>query len=186
MYLECIGENFPDTIHLKTLVECSPIDRFHRLLRRNKFDEAQRYAHVFNLDMDEVSKGQAKGYVGDLCPWSRKQSASVAELTMSKLLTVLDKIQDDCFVCELCISAAVPDIVHVRQLLSYAKKRLSTSKDRKFSALASKLNALECRLETCEIVNESSEFDTWVLFSKINLLEECKRFLSMVRIRNER
>ena len=39
------------TLRLRGLIEAQPETRFHRLLHRKHFDEAETFAQMFNLDI---------------------------------------------------------------------------------------------------------------------------------------
>ncbi|CAG2067672.1 unnamed protein product, partial [Timema podura] len=116
---------FIDTLRLKAIVESLPDLRFDRLLRRNKFDEAESFAKHYGLDSSLVDKARAKQFIKYLQPSSIGPNNK--DTLFADLLALLDKICDVGFVCELCENAILYNLEQTRCLLKYAQGRLNSS-----------------------------------------------------------
>ena len=98
--------------------------RFFRLLQRHKFDDAEAFAHQFNLDVELVYKERVKHCMELLQPWSSHCDSSEDVHHFNNLLCLLNKIEDLEFVCEACIKTLTTDLTKMQALLDYASDRL--------------------------------------------------------------
>ena len=98
--------------------------RFHRLLQRHKFDDAEAFGHRFKLDVELVHKEHVKHCMELLQPWSLHSDTSEEVLHFNNLLCLLNKIEDLEFVCEACIKTFTTDLTKMQALLDYASDRL--------------------------------------------------------------
>lgn len=91
LYLEALGTEDINTLHVKIISEGQPDLRLARMLRRGKFDEARNFAAAFNLDPEMVYKEQVKGLMGKLDVWQPGKK-SMQEI-FEEMMDYLDKIK---------------------------------------------------------------------------------------------
>ncbi|KAJ7374444.1 Kinetochore-associated protein 1 [Desmophyllum pertusum] len=113
-------------LRIRSLTEALPENRLSRLLHKQKFDEAERFARQFNLDIELVYKVKANWLLDQVSPWSYENNQGALEgFSLSKLKNCLAQIKDDDYVCRCCLQAALPSLEETFDLLSYARKRIS-------------------------------------------------------------
>nr|CAD7452989.1 unnamed protein product [Timema tahoe] len=175
---------FIDTLRLKAIVESLPDLRFDRLLRRNKFDEAELFAKHYGLDSSLVDKARAKQFIKYLQPSSIGPNNK--DTLFADLLALLDKICDVGFVCELCENAILYNLEQTRCLLKYAQGRLNSSHTMDgHSDLLSRVFGVLSRLDTYQVVynNEKYDMNHWLVFSTADLLKESKLLTSQGKLK---
>uniref|UniRef100_A0A8C5UGF8 Kinetochore associated 1 n=1 Tax=Malurus cyaneus samueli TaxID=2593467 RepID=A0A8C5UGF8_9PASS len=111
---------------MRSLTEALPENRLSRLLHKHKFTEAESFALQFGLDVELVYKVKANTILEKLA------SASVGSYGQESLLDLvneakanLQKIQDNQFVVNYCLNAPWPLYETAREMLNYAKVRVS-------------------------------------------------------------
>nr|CAD7397312.1 unnamed protein product [Timema cristinae] len=175
---------FINTLRLKAIVESLPDLRFDRLLRRNKFDEAELFAKHYGLDSSLVDKARAKQFIKYLQPSSIGPNDK--DTLFANLLALLDKICDVGFVCELCENAILYNLEQTRCLLKYAQGRLNSShKMDGHCDLLSRVFGVLSRLDTYQVVynNEKHDMNHWLVFSSADLLKESKLLTSQGKLK---
>uniref|UniRef100_UPI00398F8311 kinetochore-associated protein 1 isoform X2 n=1 Tax=Pristiophorus japonicus TaxID=55135 RepID=UPI00398F8311 len=112
-------------IAMRCLTEALPENRLSRLLYKHKFEEAERFAIQFGLEVELVYKVRlnialenfASTSLGapNLSSWLKAVVAAKADL---------HKVQDDEFVVKYCMDVPWPTFETTLEMLSYAKKRI--------------------------------------------------------------
>ena len=110
-----------DSIRVKALVESLPELRLERLLRREKFEEAEAFAKKYNLSTESIYCAKAALYVNRSGPWTE---GSTEIFNLDEFISVLDKINDIKFVCDCCNNALMPNYNQTKRLLLYARQRI--------------------------------------------------------------
>nr|CAD7575408.1 unnamed protein product [Timema californicum] len=175
---------FINTLRVKAIVESLSDLRFDRLLRRNKFDEAELFAKHYGLDSSLVDKGRAKQFIKYLQPSSIGPNDK--DTLFADLLALLDKICDVGFVCELCENALLYNLEQTRCLLKYAQGRLNSSHTMDgHRDLLSRVFGVLSRLDTYQVVynNEKYNMNHWLVFSSADLLKESKLLTSQGKLK---
>ncbi|XP_069700061.1 kinetochore-associated protein 1-like [Periplaneta americana] len=185
LYLEgnkTSNTDYISSLHIKTIVESRPIDRYQKLLRRYKFDAAESFALSFGLDIELVYKERVKYCMGLLQPWTAK-AATDESVNFTTFVSYLDKIQDLEFVCEACIKTITGDLTKTQTLLDYASNRLkNTNMEGTNTAMIwsmqKHLSSTSLRLDTFLLVYQSDpENLEWCKFSDVDLLTICRQHL---------
>ncbi|XP_071799216.1 kinetochore-associated protein 1-like [Asterias amurensis] len=183
------------TLRVRCLTEALPETRFHRLLHKQKFEEAQNFAQLFKLDEELVFKVKAGTLLEKSSPWtvSLHQDPDAASLT-TQLIECLDHIQDETFVTEKCIQATQPTFEEMFELVSYARKRLLKqissepatieTENQAVSKLMTRVLEVLHRLGTYQMVFGYQNFSGrhWDQFLHADMLQELLHWLSMGHI----
>ncbi|XP_053381951.1 kinetochore-associated protein 1-like [Mercenaria mercenaria] len=175
------------TLRFRCLNETDPKTRLYRILQKNKFEEAEKFANLFQLDIELVHTVKANYLIDQLSPWncSKYEEEQVKDM-INQLWSCLDTIVDDLHTAENCMRAALPTYSDTEKLLSYCKERLVkalASKDpavrEKQRALFSKLLEIQHRLTTFKLAygEESFSGEKWEQFKRADLLQESLRWL---------
>lgn len=179
LYLEGFGDGKIDVIRVKAIVESQPEFRLQRILRRGKFEEAERFARTFKLDMQLVYKAQVQGYMQEFQPWNH--SGGPVKEAFQQFIELLNKITDEEFVAECCVNTILPDFFMAHKLLNYGMTRLTALSDtsrKNIVQLIAQLNSTLVRLDTCQLVYGAAiSVDHWLQFLKADLVQECHKYL---------
>ena len=103
--------------------------RLRRLIARGRFDEGLRFAQNFGLDDQMVYVPKATKLAEELSIWSNTKPETYAS-KYDDFLATLDSIKELRFVVECCLKFAPPEVEFIRSILCYARKRLSSSKNK--------------------------------------------------------
>ena len=158
--------------------------RLYRILQKNKFEEAEKFAKMYQLDIELVHKVKTNYLINELSPWNvgKYTSEQVGEMT-DQLWVCLDTIADNIHTAESCIRAALPTFAATQSLLSYCKTRLDkvsetpnknpTVKD-KCHVLLTKLLETQHRLITFKMTYGEENFtgEIWEQFMRADTLQE--------------
>ncbi|KAG8456065.1 hypothetical protein GDO86_002025 [Hymenochirus boettgeri] len=124
-------ESTVTVLAMRCLTEALPENRLSRLLHKHKFEEAEKFAIQFGLDVELVYKVKLNIVLEKLA------SASVGcygQLIWQELVDEakgnLQKIKDDHFVVEYCISAPWPTYETTLDMLNYGKARIQKKEDK--------------------------------------------------------
>ena len=112
-----------DKLRVRGITEGVPEVRLDRILRRNKFVEAEKFAESFGLSKEDIYKRKVAWIRERLSPWST-DDRSDDQVLFDDLKKSLDKIEDIDFVMECCSLAALPSIDMNRQLLVFARQKI--------------------------------------------------------------
>ncbi|XP_034780996.2 kinetochore-associated protein 1-like [Acipenser ruthenus] len=128
---------------LRCLTEALPENRLSRLLYKHKFEEAERFAIQFGLDVELVYKVKLNFVL------ERLASASIGGYGQTVWVELvneakenLHKIPDDQFIVQYCIKAPWPTFETAQEMLNYAKSRILKKDDRKNAAFLEDLPIL--------------------------------------------
>jgi len=110
-----------DTFRIKTILESIPEIRLARLLRKRQFDAAEVFAKKLNLSMEPIYCSKAALLVEQLSPWAKSTPDSI---NVDTLINILEKIQNVQYVIECCSKALISDYIQMRQIYSYARKKI--------------------------------------------------------------
>eukprot|EP00794_Sanderia_malayensis_P020311 gene20311-22310_t len=165
------------TIRLRRLTEALPESRFSRLLLKEKFDLAENFAKLFNLDIELVYCVKANSISERMSPWGRSPPSTDEEYedAIKELKDCLDNISDLTQIISTCLHAELPTIHWTFDLLKYAKERVD-SKEGGWSStpnVQSLIDGLN-RLVTFQVAFGAKNFSvtTWKPFLSASLLDE--------------
>ncbi|CAI9557218.1 unnamed protein product, partial [Staurois parvus] len=106
---ERLSEGLVSVLALRCLTEALPENRLSRLLHKLKFEEAEKFAIQFGLDVELVYKVKVNTIL------EKMASASIGSYGQSLWQELVDeakdslvKIKDDNFVTEYCVNAPWP------------------------------------------------------------------------------
>ncbi|XP_071962384.1 kinetochore-associated protein 1-like [Antedon mediterranea] len=187
------GTKTVSSLRVRCLIEALPETRFQRLLHKQKFDEAEKFARLFKLDVELVMKVKATSLLDKVAPWNGTPDEDEAQHIYNDFLACLAEIPDEAFVVRQCIEATFPTFDATYNLLDCARCRLNkiegaiiTSEDTNASKpmLMTKLTEALHRLCTFKIAYGSESFSavSWDRFRKADIFELIIRNLSKAEI----
>ena len=106
-------------LKMRGICEGVPEARLARLIKRSKFDEAEKFANSFKLDKEQVFQAKAPWLLNFLSPWKAEDPSSPHREAYQQLEDTLTKMIDLNFVVELCVTAAMPSLAMTRDLLTF-------------------------------------------------------------------
>ncbi|XP_063820516.1 kinetochore-associated protein 1 isoform X2 [Pseudophryne corroboree] len=126
---------------MRCLTEALPENRLSRLLHKHKFEEAEKFAIQFGLDVELVYKVKLNIVLEKLASTS---SGSFDKVFWQELVdeakSNLHKIKDDNFVVEYCVNAPWPTYETTFDMLTYAKTRIQKKEDKALPALSDEIS----------------------------------------------
>ncbi|XP_053557743.1 kinetochore-associated protein 1 [Bombina bombina] len=124
-------DNIVSVLALRCLTEALPENRLSRLLHKHKFDEAEKFAIQFGLDVELVYKVKLNIVLERLASASiGSYGQSLWEELVDEAKANLHKIKDDNFVVEYCINAPWPSYETTLDMLNYAKARIQRKEEK--------------------------------------------------------
>ena len=155
--------------------------RLSRLVRRQKFEEAEAFARKFRLNLQEIFIAKVAWMLERLSPWDKESKQEDENANhFQELKICLGKIKDLEYVVRCCVTAALATIEQTRELLRIARELIeSKSEAGKLNAeLMAKVSETTHLLETFELIQGSSlDVKKWISFCGKDLIVECYQFL---------
>ncbi|XP_075033881.1 kinetochore-associated protein 1 [Mixophyes fleayi] len=125
---------------MRCLTEALPENRLSRLLHKHKFEEAEKFAIQFGLDVELVYKVKLNIVLEKLASAS---IGSFGQVFWHELVDEakdnLHKIKDDNFVVEYCVSAPWPTYETTFDMLNYSKTRIQRKEDKAIPAISDEI-----------------------------------------------
>lgn len=119
-------------VAMRCLTEALPENRLSRLLYKHKFEEAEKFALQFGLDVELVYKVRLNIALENLASLSSGNSdLSLWENIVEEAKADLRKVQDDQFVVQYCMDVPWPTFETTLEMLNYAKKQCLKKEDKK-------------------------------------------------------
>ncbi|XP_078277801.1 kinetochore-associated protein 1 isoform X2 [Rhinoraja longicauda] len=126
------SEGVTSAVAMRCLTEALPENRLSRLLYKHKFEEAEKFALQFGLDVELVYKVRLNIALENLASLSLGDSdLSLWENIVEEAKADLRKVQDDQFVVKYCLDVPWPTFETTLEMLNYAKKRSQKKEDKK-------------------------------------------------------
>ena len=158
-------------LRIRGICEGNPEARLVRLLGRQKFEEAEKFAKLNNLPLEEVYCSQAAFLMNKLT-LSNMKKADQANIFHS-LEQVLEKITDQNFIIQCCLTAKFDDLKLTRKMLLMARRK-NLGLD--VTDVNKALHKLDTFIFVHGMENDSIE-NSWMNFSKVDMLDEMKALL---------
>ncbi|XP_075690227.1 kinetochore-associated protein 1 isoform X2 [Rhinoderma darwinii] len=138
------NEGSPDSpvtvLAMRCLTEALPENRLSRLLHKHQFEEAEKFAIQFGLDVELVYKVKLNIVLEKLASAS---VGSYGQVLWQELVDEakgnLHKIKDDNFVVQYCVNAPWPTYETTFNMLNYAKTRTQRKEDKTLPALSDEI-----------------------------------------------
>ncbi|XP_073696057.1 kinetochore-associated protein 1 [Garra rufa] len=109
------------TVVIRCFTEALPENRLNRLLYKHKFEEAEKFAKAFGLDVELVYKVKINVVLEKLISAS-DQTLEWPEL-IEEAKSNLMKIMDEQFVVQYCLTASWPTLSIAEEMLNYTLNR---------------------------------------------------------------
>ena len=167
-------------LKVRGICEGVPDARLARLLKRLKFEEAEKFAASFNLDMEQVHRARASWLLNFLSPWKPEDPSQPHGKVIKDLEATLTKMTDLNFVVDLCVTAAVPSLATTRDLLNFARKKIENNPEEVSERLLLRVGQTLHRLETYVLIHPGPETDmnTWMEFTRASMLTSVETLIS--------
>ncbi|MFH4975553.1 hypothetical protein AB6A40_002262 [Gnathostoma spinigerum] len=132
------------SIRLRLLSECLPESRLERLLKREHFEEAEAFAIRFKLDVQKVYTSYGCYLIDQL------RNDSSAEVNIDRFMQCMDKVVDQNWVIEMCISGAIicSKFDWILKLLRYSESKKSTDEETQCRLMRLRYNLATFRMLT--------------------------------------
>ncbi|KAF5904768.1 kinetochore-associated protein 1, partial [Clarias magur] len=157
---------------LRCFTEALPENRLNRLLYKHKFEEAEKFAIAFELDVELVYKVKLDFIMEKLALVSlNDQGYEVGTKLVEEAKTNLMKIMDEQYVVQYCLNAFWPTLATAEEMLNYAANRFPSAH---IQAALAKL-ATFCSLYGSDKFNGVS----WIEF--LNSRDYLKDILALLR-----
>uniref|UniRef100_A0A8D3B3M7 Kinetochore associated 1 n=1 Tax=Scophthalmus maximus TaxID=52904 RepID=A0A8D3B3M7_SCOMX len=125
-YDYCEGESIPSVV-VRCFTEALPENRLSRLLHKHMFEEAERFAITFELDLELVHKVKLDFVLEQLASASvGGYGQDVWSELVDEAKTNLMKITDEQYVVEYCLKAPWPTFDTAEKMLNHAATRYSS------------------------------------------------------------
>ncbi len=130
------GEAALTKLRLRGIAEGVPEVRLARMLRRQRFAEAEAFANTFNLDKEELHQARAGWLLGKLSVWHQQEeeddvikmaAEAQEEQLFAELTATLGQVKNLAYVVECCCLASLSSLAMTRQLLLFARRQLNNS-----------------------------------------------------------
>ncbi|KAF0033894.1 hypothetical protein F2P81_013960 [Scophthalmus maximus] len=122
----CEGESIPSVV-VRCFTEALPENRLSRLLHKHMFEEAERFAITFELDLELVHKVKLDFVLEQLASASvGGYGQDVWSELVDEAKTNLMKITDEQYVVEYCLKAPWPTFDTAEKMLNHAATRYSS------------------------------------------------------------
>ena len=187
LVLEGVAEDVlrPDLVSrlkMRGICEGVPEARLARLLKRLKFEEAEKFAASFNLDKEQIHHARASWLLNFLSPWKPEDPSQPHTKVIRELETTLTKMTDLNFVVDLCVTAAVPSLSMTRDLLNFARRKIENNPEDVTERLLLRVGQTLHRLETFVLIQTGGEgeggMDTWMEFTRASMLTSIENLIS--------
>ncbi|XP_056314738.1 kinetochore-associated protein 1 [Danio aesculapii] len=111
------------TVVIRCFTEALPENRLNKLLYKHKFEEAEKFAKTFGLDVELVYKVKLNVVLEKLISASGNDQTLEWPELIQEAKTNLMKIMDEQFVVQYCLSASWPTLSIAEEMLNYTLNR---------------------------------------------------------------
>ncbi|XP_016317976.1 kinetochore-associated protein 1, partial [Sinocyclocheilus anshuiensis] len=111
------------TVVIRCFTEALPENRLNKLLYKHKFEEAEKFAKAFGLDVELVYKVKLNVVLEKLISASGSDQTLEWPELIEEAKTNLMKIMDEQFVVQYCLTASWPSLSIAEDMLSYTSNR---------------------------------------------------------------
>ncbi|XP_076262126.1 kinetochore component rough deal [Rhynchophorus ferrugineus] len=173
-FSEIIKNTFIDEIRLQYIYEADPELRIKRLIQKQLFDEAERFAKTYNIDMGIILEAKAQHIVNKL---------SCKTSDIDELFNIFSQIDDHLFKLNCCDIIECELGYDARRILYYAAfmdidvRDSNKNKDNPVLHMKTLFNRKLHRFDTYIQVYENYRYQKWNYFMQCDLIDEVKTFL---------
>ncbi|TRY91813.1 hypothetical protein DNTS_012445, partial [Danionella cerebrum] len=162
----------PDpAVVIRCFTEALPENRLNKLLYKHKFEEAERFAKTFGLDVELVYKVKLDMVQEKLISTPGAQQTLEWQELIEEAKSNLMKIMDEQFVVQYCLSASWPTLAVAEEMLNYTFSRFPCIQIQ--SALA--------KLATFSCMHGSHNFQGFKWMEFLNSSDYLKDVLSLLK-----
>ncbi|CAH1987145.1 unnamed protein product [Acanthoscelides obtectus] len=169
MYL--ISKAHNDTgleLRFQYIYEVEPELRLKKLVRRQRFQEAEQFAKTFNISNEIVLKAKVEQII-------EKTDCDTDDI--EHLLVLLDGIQDDLFKLCVCNKVDCRQLADLRKLYKYGSSISLEKKDEDAELQRQLLSELLFKFDTFMALSCKHTINSWNEFATCNLINKVKYFL---------
>ncbi|KAK9694338.1 Rough deal protein C-terminal region [Popillia japonica] len=164
-------------LRFQVILETTPEVRLKRLLRRQQFDEAEKFVKTYNLSSTEVLKAKAQVIV---------DKRACNDEDVCNLLNILDRIDDTSFTLQSCLDIyqSCDNLSDVEKILLYGcNVAAKYNSNRHILEMHEMVSDILFRFHTFKLIEKFNEsgFD-WIQFHDCDLIELLCRCLRKYNI----
>ncbi|XP_043096489.1 kinetochore-associated protein 1 isoform X3 [Puntigrus tetrazona] len=111
------------TVVIRCFTEALPENRLNKLLYKHKFEDAEKFAKAFGLDVELVYKVKLNVVLEKLISASGSDQTLEWPKLIEEAKTNLMKIMDEQFVVQYCLTASWPTLSIAEEMLNYTLNR---------------------------------------------------------------
>ena len=193
-------------LRIRGICEGNPEFRLSRLLRRNKFEEAETCARMNRLDFEKIYQSKSSWLLEKLSPWNvSNYDDSITEQNqkyLKELRNTLESMKNLDYMVRCCVTSALPSLRDTREILLLARNVIQKHLNRDdfdhnlLSIVSYTLQRLETFIYTYQITSKSEKagqevqppptpidlIDKWSSFNRADMLLTVGQLLSQGEI----
>ena len=197
-------------LRIRGICEGNAEIRLERLLRRNKFEEAETCARLNGLDFEKIYQGKSSWLLAKLSPWNSSniegKSIEGYDKYILELRNTLENMSNLEYMVRCCVGAALPSLKDTRNVLLLARnviqKHLNENNfdQNLLSSISFTLQRLEtfiythhdhvtidCGTDQEKMTSQSKItsheiIDKWASFNRADMLVRVGQFISQEKI----
>nr|CAI5837505.1 unnamed protein product [Callosobruchus analis] len=170
MYL--ISKVYTDSTGLELrfqyVYEVEPELRLKKLVRKQRFQEAEEFAKTFNISTEIILKAKVEQIT---------EKTDCDSDDIDNLLTLMDGIKDDSFKLNLCNNVDCRKLADFRKLYKYGSSIILEKKDEDAELQRQLLSELLFKFDTFMALSCKHTVNSWNQFATCNLISQVKYFL---------
>ncbi|VEN64327.1 unnamed protein product, partial [Callosobruchus maculatus] len=155
-------------LRFQYIYEVEPELRLKKLVRRQRFQEAEEFAKTFNISTEIILKAKVEQII---------EKTDCDSDDIDSLLSLMDGIQDNLFKLGLCNKVDCRKLADLRKLYKYGSSIVSEKKDEYAELQKQILSELLFKFDTFMALSCKHTINSWNQFATCNLISKVKYFL---------
>nr|CAH7754907.1 unnamed protein product [Callosobruchus chinensis] len=155
-------------LRFQYIYEVEPELRLKKLVRRQRFQEAEEFAKTFNISTEIILKAKVEQII---------EKSDCDSDDIDNLLSLMDGIQDDLFKLSLCNKVDCRKLVDLRKLYKYGSSIILEKKDEDAELQRQLLSELLFKFDTFMALSCKHTINAWNQFATCNLISKVKYYL---------
>ncbi|XP_044266057.1 uncharacterized protein LOC123012232 [Tribolium madens] len=171
LYISKIFENHSvSELRFHMVIESDAEQRLYRLLKKRKYEEAEKFVALFHLNQSLVNEAKAQDIVD-------KRTCSSEDI--QQLINLLNIIDNNVFKLQCCLEVSCSTFEDVRKILEYGCTLQLKKQDKDAEELQKRVIDIMERFQTFGAIYTGADLvlETWQQFAQADLLTEVKYFL---------
>lgn len=167
-------------LRIRIVSEVLPETQLAKLIGKRQFSEAEEFAKLFHLSVEEVHWNHLLFLLDQLSCHQTPLEEVTEEKLVDEVCILVAKLPDPVRVARCCIETMIASPHAATRLLQFLLRHMSTVdcvEQPKYLDICGQIMSLLNKTVTFQLLHGSLERDTWSSFSKADLVEEiCRHF----------